>query len=64
MKEGECIVTDDGIDAVVERYIDQPGVRSLEQAAEHIAANTLYQIETRGVASVTFDRMMIRKLLG
>lgn len=64
MKEGECIVTDDGIDAVVERYIDQPGVRSLEQAAEHIAANTLYQIETRGVTSVTFDRMMIRKLLG
>lgn len=64
MKKGECIVTEDGIDAVIERYIDQPGVRSLEQAAEHIAANTLYQIETKGVASVAFDRTMIRKLLG
>jgi ATP-dependent Lon protease len=64
MKEGECVITDDGIDAVVERYIDQPGVRSLEQAAEHIAANTLYQIETQHVASVTFDRSMVRRLLG
>ena len=34
---------------------DTTGIRDLEQAAEHIAANALYQIEVNHVASVTFD---------
>ena len=33
-----------------------------EQAAEHMAANALYQIEVDGVKSVTFDRKMVEKL--
>ena len=39
------------------------GIRDLEQAAEHITANTLYQIEVNHVKSVTFDAKMVRELL-
>ena len=39
LKEEECIVTDDALDAVIEKYADTTGIRDLEQAAEHIAAN-------------------------
>ena len=38
-------------------------IRDLEQAAEHIAANALYQIEVNHVASVSFDGTMVRELL-
>ena len=41
LKEEECIVTDDALDAVIEKYADTTGIRDLEQAAEHIAANAL-----------------------
>ena len=36
----------------------------MEQAAEHIAANALYQIEAEHVAQVVFDKEMIKQLLG
>ena len=36
----------------------------LEQAAEHIAANALYQIEVNHVDQVVFDAKMVRELLG
>ena len=39
------------------------GIRDLEQAAEHIAANALYQIEVNHVTSVSFDGAMVRELL-
>ena len=42
---------------------DTSGIRDLEQAAEHIAANALYQIEVDHVDSVAFDANMIRELL-
>ena len=38
--------------------------RDLEQAAEHIAANALYQIEVDHLEKVVFDGKMIRELLG
>ena len=38
-------------------------IRDLEQAAEHIAANALYQIEVHHMNSVTFDGAMVRNLL-
>ena len=41
-----------------------PGVRDLEQAAEHLAANALYQIETASVRSVVFDRDAVQRVLG
>ena len=55
LAEGECIVTEKAAEAVVSRFANEPGVRDLEQAAEHLAANALYQIESTGVSSVTFD---------
>lgn len=62
MKEDECIVTEDGLDAVMEKFVISTGIRNVEQAAEHLAANALYQIEVDGVKSVTFDRKMVEKL--
>ena len=63
LRPEECIVTDEALDAIVARYADTTGIRDLEQAAEHIAANALYQIEVDHKKSVTFDGPMVRKLL-
>ena len=64
MSENECIVTSDGVDAVVRRYIGTTGIRDLEQAAEHLAANALYQIEVEKADTVTFDAEKVKALLG
>ena len=64
MKESECVVTPEALDAVIEKYQDTSGIRDLEQAAEHIAANALYQIEAEHVEQVVFDKEMIKELLG
>ena len=50
------------MDAVIEKFSDTTGIRDLEQAAEHIAANALYQIEVNHVSSVTFDAAMVKEL--
>ena len=63
LNKDECIVTEEAADVVIMKYKDSPGCRDLEQAAEHMAANALYQIEMNGVKSVTFDRESTRKLL-
>lgn len=63
MEENECIVTPEGLDAIVELYTDTTGIRDLEQAAEHIAANALYRIEVEHVSQVIYDEAMIRDLL-
>ena len=62
LKEEECVVAPDGLDAVIDQFADTTGIRDLEQAAEHIAANALYQIEVNHVSSVTFDADMVKKL--
>lgn len=62
MSPEECQVTEDGLDAVMEKFVISTGIRNVEQAAEHLAANALYQIEVDGVKSVTFDRKMVEKL--
>ncbi len=64
LREDECIVTGGALDAIVERYAETTGIRDLEQAAEHIAANALYQIEVDRLPQVTFDAAMVRELLG
>ena len=64
LKAGECVVAPDGLDAVVEFFAGTSGIRDLEQAAEHIAANALYQIEVDHVSEVVFDREMVMNLLG
>ena len=63
MRENECTLTPDGLDAVIELHKNTSGIRDLEQAAEHIAANALYQIEVNHVDSVVFHAEMIRELL-
>lgn len=63
MQEKECTLTPDGLDAVIDLHRNTSGIRDLEQAAEHIAANALYQIEVDHVESVTFDGAMVRELL-
>ena len=62
LKEEECVIAPDGLEAVIEQFADTTGIRDLEQAAEHIAAHALYQIEVNKVASVTFDAEMVKKL--
>ena len=63
LKEEECIVTEDALDAIIDRYRNISGIRDLEQAAEHIAANALYQIEADHVPQVVFDKDMVNALL-
>lgn len=63
MRENECTLTEEGLDAVIELHKNTSGIRDLEQAAEHIAANALYQIEVNRVEHVVFDGEMVRKLL-
>ena len=62
MSAEECIIKDDALDAIIEQYADTTGIRDLEQAAEHIAAHALYQIEVNHVKQVVFDAEMVRKL--
>ena len=62
-KAEECVVTEDGLDAIVELHKNTSGIRDLEQAAEHIAANALYQIEVDHLTGVTFNAEMVRELL-
>ena len=62
LREGECIVTPEAVEAVVDLYAHTTGIRDLEQAAEHIAANALYRIEVNKVKNVTFDEAMVNEL--
>ena len=52
-----------GWGAVIKKFEDTTGIRDLEQAAEHIAANALYQIEVDHVKAVTFTPEMVQELL-
>lgn len=62
LQENECVVTGDGLTAVVKQFENTTGIRDLEQAAEHIAANALYRIEVEHVPEVVFDGEEVRKL--
>jgi ATP-dependent Lon protease len=63
LKAEECVMTEEALEELIEIFADTSGIRDLEQAAEHIAANALYQIEVDHVKSVVFDAQMIRELL-
>ncbi len=60
----EITITDDGLDAVIDIYRTTSGIRDIEQAAEHIAANALYRIEVEKLPKVVYDAVGIRALLG
>lgn len=62
LQESECIITEEGLNAVVDQFKNTSGIRNLEQAAEHLAANALYQIEVDHVPQVTFGAEQVQKL--
>ena len=62
LQANECTITEEGLEAVVEIYSNTSGIRDLEQAAEHLAANALYQIEVDGLTEVVFDAEKVKKL--
>ena len=64
LRENECIVTEEALDIIIQKYADTTGIRDLEQAAEHIAANALYQIEVNHVEEVVFEPDVVDTLLG
>lgn len=63
MTNDEVEITDDGLDVIVELCSGTSGVRDIEQVAEHIAANALYQIEVNHVTKVTYDAAKIHELI-
>lgn len=63
LEDTECIVTEEALDILVNRYANTDGIRDLEQAAEHIAANALYQIEVDHISQVIFDGKTVKDLL-
>ncbi|MCD8329558.1 MAG: AAA family ATPase [Lachnospiraceae bacterium] len=63
VRPDECIVPEDALQAVAELYQDTTGIRDLEQAAEHLAANALYQIEVDHLSHVVFTPESVRELL-
>ncbi len=63
MQEQECLVTDDALDALIRQFNGTSGIRALEQAAEHMAANALYQLEVDHVSEVVFDAAAVERLL-
>lgn len=63
MRKEECRVTQEAVDTIIDLYKDRPGCRDLEQAAEHLAGNALYEIETQKVSEVEFDAKKAVRLL-
>ena len=63
MRSGEMKLSSDAVDAVIDHYEDIEGVRELEQAAEHLAAHALYQLETEKISTVTYGADDIRQIL-
>ena len=64
LKPNECIIGDEALDEIMSVYSSTSGIRDIEQAAEHIAANALYRIEAEGETTVEYTADMIRELLG
>jgi len=62
LNEGECVIPDDALNAVIENFKHTSGIRDLEQAAEHMAANALYKIEVEGVKEVVYTPERVREL--
>ncbi|MBQ0079048.1 MAG: AAA family ATPase [Eubacterium sp.] len=64
LEDGECTVTDDGLEEVISRHKESGGIRELEQIAEHMAANALYRIEVEKVERVVYDAAAVKESIG
>ena len=63
MTKDEIEITDDGLEVIVELCSGTSGIRDVEQVAEHIAANALFQIEVDKVTKVVYDAAKIHELI-
>lgn len=63
LRAEEIVITEDALDAIMDYFKATSGIRDIEQAAEHIAANALYQIEAENKTCVTFTPEMVKALL-
>ena len=63
LRSEEIVITEEALDAIMDIFKDTSGIRDIEQAAEHIAANALYRIEAEKMVCVTYTAEMIRELL-
>lgn len=63
LRSDEIIISEEALDAVMEIFRETSGIRDIEQAAEHIAANALYRIEVEKLSCITYDAAMIKALL-
>ncbi len=63
LRSEEIVITEEALDAVMDIFKNTSGIRDIEQAAEHIAANALYRIEVEKLDTITYDADMIRELL-
>jgi len=64
MQPEECSLTESAIDRIIEHFHNAPGCRDLEQAAEHLAAHALYEIEATGKKTIRFNEGQVNKILG
>lgn len=64
LRSEEIVIEEDALDAIMEIFKETSGIRDIEQAAEHIAANALYRIEAENMTCVSYNAAMIRELLG
>jgi len=55
MRGEEFDLTGAAVDCIIDHFREVPGCRELEQAAEHLAAHALYELEATGASKVTFD---------
>lgn len=63
MSVDEIEITEDGLDAVIDLCSSTSGIRDVEQVAEHIAANALYQIEVNNIKKVTYNAESVYALI-
>lgn len=63
MSLNEIEITDSGLEAVIDLCSGTSGIRDVEQVAEHIAANALYQIEVNHITKAVYDEKAIRNLI-
>ena len=62
LREDECIVSDEALDAVLDIFENTTGIRDLEQAAEHLAAHALYLIEVEHKKQIVYNAEMVKEL--
>ncbi len=63
LRSDEIVISEEALDAIMEIFKETSGIRDIEQAAEHIAANALYRIEVEKLSCIEYNAEMIKDLL-